>query len=236
MRMRRTLLAIGLTLVVTGALSVASAESPAHARGNMSYEITITNATRGQIMSPPILVVHDPAIKLFEVGQQASEDLAAVAEDADSAGLLAYLAGLSGNGVDDYAIADGVVMPGQSVTLDLDAGRGCRVLSLVSMLVTTNDGFVGLDSTPLHGCGVAITPSRNHRMAVDAAAYDAGSEANTESCDHIPGPPCGNPGVRVTEGAEGYVHVHAGIHGIADLMPAMQDWRNPAAEVWITRR
>jgi len=227
---------IALAFILTGALTTAWAESPAHARGSMSYEITVTNATRGQIMSPPILVVHDPAIKLFEVGQQASEDLAAVAEDADSAGLLAYLAGLSGNGVDDYAIADDVVMPGQSVTLELDAGRGCRVLSLVSMLVTTNDGFVGLDSIPLHGCGVAITPSRNHRMAVDAAAYDAGSEANTESCDHIPGPPCGNPGVRVTEGAEGYVHVHAGIHGIADLMPAMQDWRNPAAEVWITRR
>ena len=58
---------------------------------------------------------------------------------------------------------------------------------------------------------------------------DAQSEANTELCDHIPGPPCGNGGVRVPEGAEGYVHIHAGIHGIGDLAPSQFDWRNPRA-------
>lgn len=232
--MRKNMLAIATTFILCAGL--AAAESPAQARGNPSYEVTVTNVTRGQIMSPPIVVVHDPAIALFEVGQPASDELAAVAEDADAAGLLAYLAGMTGNGVDDYAIADDVVMPGQSVTLEVDARRGCRVLSLVSMLVTTNDGFVGIDSTPLNGCGTALTPSSRHRMAIDATAYDAGSEANTESCDDIPGPPCGSHFVRVTDGAEGFVHVHAGIHGIGDLEPAMHDWRNPAAEVWIARR
>lgn len=225
-----------LVLAVAAVTVEASDEGSALAR-RLWFDISITNATRGQIMSPPIVVVHDPAISLFEVGQAASADLAAVAEDADAAGLLAYLAGMMGSGVDDYAVADGVVMPGGSATLSVSAQRGCRVLSMVSMLVTTNDAFVGIESVPLHGCGSTITPSASRGpLKIDAVAYDAGSEANTESCDHIPGPPCGSPGVRVTDGAEGFVHVHAGIHGVADLDSAMRDWRNPAAEVRISRR
>lgn len=70
---------------------------------------------------------------------------------------------------------------------------------------------------------------------VEAEAYDAGSEANSESCTYIPGPPCGNAEVRDTGDAEGFVHVHAGVHGIGDLDPAMHDWRNPVAEITIKR-
>ena len=68
-----------------------------------------------------------------------------------------------------------------------------------------------------------------------AKAYDAGSEVHTESCDHIPGPPCGNPGNRLTEGAEGYVYPHSGIHGGEDLDPFMWDWNNPVALITIER-
>ena len=43
-------------------------------------------------------------------------------------------------------------------------------------------------------------------------AYDPGSEANSESCACIPGPPRGNH-LRDQAKAEGFVHAHAGIHG-----------------------
>ena len=49
---------------------------------------------------------------------------------------------------------------------------------------------------------------------MEAAAYDAGSEYNSEDCAFIPGPPFGNGGVRDTDGAEGYVQILSGIHGI----------------------
>ena len=61
--------------------------------------------------------------------------------------------------------------------------------------------------------------------------------ANTESCDDIPGPPCGN--INRVGGGEGYVSIHNGIHGTAggvetsDLSPANPDWRNPVAYVTI---
>ena len=41
--------------------------------------------------------------------------------------------------------------------------------------------------------------------------------------------------VRVEDTAEGYAHVHAGVHGIDDLVPSMHDWRNPTAYVTIKR-
>jgi len=41
----------------------------------------------------------------------------------------------------------------------------------------------------------------------------------------------GSPGI----GGEGFVHIHAGIHGIGDLLPARYDWRNPVAKVVIQR-
>ena len=66
-------------------------------------------------------------------------------------------------------------------------------------------------------------------------AYDAGSEADNELCAYRPGPPCGSVGVRATEGVEGFVHIHAGIHGGGDLNPATYDWRNPVAKVSIQR-
>jgi hypothetical protein len=68
-----------------------------------------------------------------------------------------------------------------------------------------------------------------------ADAYDAGSERNSELCRFIPGPPCGNANVHDPDSAEGYVHIHAGIHGSGDLDPSEFDWRNPVAQIVIQR-
>ena len=37
--------------------------------------------------------------------------------------------------------------------------------------------------------------------------------------------------MRDTEGAEGFVHIHSGIHGTGDLSPAEWDWQNPVVEI-----
>ena len=51
--------------------------------------------------------------------------------------------------------------------------------------------------------------------------------------EKISGTPCEN--VNSIGGGEGYVYVHAGIHGIASLVPAIHDWRNPVAHITIRR-
>jgi hypothetical protein len=106
------------------------------------------------------------------------------------------------------------------------------MISLAGMLVSTNDAFVGLDGYTLpFGLFNSLKDT-----SIDAPAFDAGSEANTESCAHIPGPPCGSPGVRVTDGAEGFVHVHRGIQGVGELDASTKDWRNPVARISIERK
>ena len=80
-----------------------------------------------------------------------------------------------------------------------------------------------------------FNPLREATVQYQTNAYDAGSEANNEICAFIPGPSCGIFFVRDPEGAEGYVHIHAGIHGIGDLSPAQFDWRNPGAKITIRR-
>jgi hypothetical protein len=89
------------------------------------------------------------------------------------------------------------------------------------MLAITNDGFVALNSVPARP-GTYMIP-----------VYDAGSEINDELAVNIPGP--GGEGYNSADG-EGFVHIHAGIHGIGDLPePENLDWRNPAAKITINR-
>ena len=69
---------------------------------------------------------------------------------------------------------------------------------------------------------------------LESPAYDAGSEANSESCEFIPGPPCGNH-VHDPAEAEGFIHISNGIQGTGDVCASESDWRNPVARVTITR-
>jgi hypothetical protein len=222
---RRILGTLGATaLILAGSTLPALALERGGLRdGGRTVSVTVTNVTRGQVLSPPIVVVHEPAIALFRLGEPAGPELAAVAEDADAAPLLALLGTLPQ--VHDVNVAAGVIPPGGSRTVEVAVTGRADVISVVGMLVTTNDAF--------YAATIPAIPARFDRGGVAAEAYDAGSEANTESCAHIPGPPCGNGGVRVTEGAEGFVHVHAGIHGGGDLDPATHDWRNPVAYVTV---
>jgi hypothetical protein len=211
------------TATATPTHNAAPRHWPAH------YEIRITNLTRGQVFSPAVAAVHtifqEP---LWKLGSPASSELAQVAEDAVNGPLVAKLK--ASNQVADVQtikFESGAIPPGKTGVGKVRGipGRANR-LSLVGMLVTTNDAFYGLNSVKL---------PRHGQSVFRAVAYDAGSEANNEKCAYIPGPPCGNGGKRMTTGAEGFVHVHAGIHGIADLIPARDDWRNPVALVEVRR-
>jgi len=188
-----------------------------------TYRITVTNVTANQIISPPIVVSHSPRTTLFQPGTSASPGLAALAEDADPG---MFLSELDANpSVLDWVMAETVLLPGDRVTLEIEANGAHPLLSAVGMLVTTNDAFFGLDSFEVTG--------GRWKKTTTAPAWDAGTEANTESCEHIPGPPCGNPFVRVPAGAEGTVRIHPGIHGQGDLTIAGYTWLNPAVAIRI---
>ncbi len=219
MKQRRYVFPLIIVMILVLANGICYADPK---RGGRSYEVTITNLTRGQIFSPPIVISHDRNFHLFTLGAPAGPQLYPLAEDGDTALLIDHIGDLAS--VFDYAVAEGAVEPGKSITLEIDTRGGFKFLSAAGMLVTTNDAFFAVRNVRVPAWGHA---------AVDAQAYDAGSEANSEDCAFIPGPPCGNGGIRDTVDAEGYVHIHAGIHGGANLTPAEHDWRNPVAEITI---
>ena len=100
------------------------------------------------------------------------------------------------------------------------------------MLIPTNDAFFAINGVPL--------PRGNDRLTLTALAYDSGSERNDELCVSIPGPyfaECGGSGGggAPVGGEEGYVHVHAGMHGIGNFSAAARDWRNPVALITVRR-
>ena len=196
-------------------------------RNGMEYEVTVTNLTKDQVLSPPVVATHRKTVAFFALGEPALDELVLVAEDG-MGGPLADLLNTLPEVYEAIATTD-PVPPGDSVTFDIESRGRFDQLSLAGMLVNTNDAFAAVDT-------VALPRGRNRSVAYYASAYDAGSEANNEHCDFIPGPACGGaPNERDTDSAEGFVYVHSGVHGIGDLDPAQHDWRNPVAKIVVKR-
>lgn len=195
---------------------------------NRSYEVRIVNITKDQVFSPPVLVTHSKRIALFKVGEEALHELVLVAEDGNGAPLADLVRTLPQ--VADAQANMAPIPPGMDATYVIHSKRGFDVFSVVAMLVNTNDAFFAIDSK-------SLPMSRNSRKTYYALGYDAGSEGNNEDCAYVPGPACamGSGNLRSTGDAEGYVHIHNGVHGIADLAADKYDWRNPVAKVTIKR-
>jgi hypothetical protein len=78
-----------LAMLTIGLLSVTAAGSD---DGGAKFEVTITNLTRGQTISRPVVATHTRnLVPLFTLGSPASPELVAVAEDANTEPLVARL-------------------------------------------------------------------------------------------------------------------------------------------------
>ena len=223
-----SLMAVAALVALTWGLVTAttSSSTPSFA-STATYEVSITNLTRGQPLSPVFIATHlKGADPLYTLGQPASAALAALAEDANTASILAAWNPETNAMVNETRLVTGnagSIRPGETVTATFTVSGTVRYISLASMLVSTNDAFIGANGVELY----------DRRMTL--VGYDAGSEANTEDCAYVPGPPCGSHVHDDTNEAEGFVHVHAGIHGGSGLDPAQHDWRNPVAVMVIER-
>lgn len=206
------------------------------------YEVTVTNITPGQPLTPPLLVVHDKNTEVYSVGHEASAELMQLAENGDFGPLVAMLEGA--DGVADIVHGEAPLVPANdpgetglshAETFTVTTDGHVAYLSYASMLVCTNDGFAGLDTVRL--------PLRE--KTVYAKAYDARTEMNTEDFADLV-PPC-QGAIGVTGDAEGtgqsspdtaedgVIIPHPGIMGGAGLEPETHAWSNPVAKIEITR-
>jgi hypothetical protein len=212
------------------------------------YEVTITNLTDGQPLTPPVVATHEGKHAVFDVGQPASVGVREIAENGNSAPLLAFLDADPFDQFGGFAesstgplVPEGV--PGdemfdQSATLEVSGKRSEQRLSWVSMLICTNDGFTGVD-------GVKLPDKVGKATTKMTDGYDSFTELNTEDyadivppCQGLIGDTSGEDGTGVSNPAlaeGGVIAHHAGIEGGADLDPEIHGWEDPVAEIRVER-
>lgn len=217
-----------------------------------TYRVTLVNLTDGQPFSPPVAATHDRSIRMFRVGRLASDELAKIAQAGNQVPMFSLF-----NSSDDVTdtvdvgapltpVEKAVDPPGpmgpfvDAATFEITAEPGDR-LSLATMLICTNDGFLGLD---------AVRLPRHGARAFLINGYDAGRENNTQVSEHLvnpcsalgpvplPGDPDGEldsgPGISTVPPVP--IHHHPNIQaGVGELSVAAHGWRDPVAVVVVSR-
>ncbi|PKG56695.1 spondin domain-containing protein [Shewanella sp. GutDb-MelDb] len=209
--------------------SSAPVEPPVVAPVMQDYSVMITNLTANQPMSPVAVVAQESGSRLWSTGMAASVALETLAESGDSS----ELAGETG--VNELFSGDGVLVPGatQSITMSLEQSSVAD-LSIVTMLVNTNDAFAG--TTGFNLSTLAVDDTTTLRVI----AYDAGTEANSEEKGTIPGPADGGEGFNAARDDNDKVHGHPGVisadDGLTDsVLSASHRFDNPVMMIKITR-
>jgi hypothetical protein len=200
--------------------------TPAPTPVTVSYEVTVTNLTQGQPLSPIAVILHD-AGNFWEIGQATSVALEKLAESGSNTDFLAL------NGVAASASGEGLLMPGISETINVSIEDDTSaMLTVAAMLGKTNDGFTGLNAVSLADLQVGDSWSKT------TFAYDAGTEANTESMATLGS--AGGEGYNPMRDDLGFVTMHPGVVSVDDGLPTSaltqaQRFDNPVAMVRITR-
>jgi len=209
-----------LSALLIGSLGVFSgcldSNSDKMEEGSYTYSVKVTNLTAAQPMSPVVV----SSAPLFSVGESASMGLEKLAEGGDNSDLV------NENSVSGTKL----IMPSQNDEVMIDTK--VQKLSLASMLVKTNDAFVGLDSYNLSSLDL------NSVVEITLPVYDAGTEENSESNSTVPG--LGGEGFNSTRESINQVSIHSGIISkdeglISSNLSAMDKFNNPATRVIITR-
>ncbi len=208
--------------------------------------VRIVNLTNGIYFTPFLVAVHPAGSSLFTTGQPASASLQMMAEGGSTAGLVTDMQALGATISDNPA--GGLLGPGSSTNVDLNTdGTSNVMLSVVAMLLPTNDGFAALNAVEI--------PTSPGTYVYNLPAYDAGTEANDElitggGAPGVAGIPVdpgansgtGGTGVAMTD-ANTNVHIHRNVlgdmdnaAGISDLDNRIHRWLNPVVRVILTVR
>lgn len=205
---------------------------PPPAPANAVFEVTVRNLTIGQPLSPLAVIAHNSSFRAFMVGQAASPGLEVLAEGGDNSDFLAEIDGRA------ETSGEGPVGPGASATvaleLDSDDPTGA-LLTVMSMLVNTNDAITGINGLDLSAMAVGDSVMQS------TVAYDAGTEANSEAAGTIPGPADGGEGFNpARDDIADQVTMHGGVVSGDDtlgdsVLDQSHRFDNPVARFTVTR-
>lgn len=226
------------------AAMLAASLAAAPAANAVDFDVEISNLSNSIYFTPFLVAAHPAGNNLFVTGQPASANLQAMAEGGDTSGLEADVTALGATIVANPA--GGLLAPASSTSFNMNTdGTSNDRLSIVSMLLPTNDGFAGLNAIEI--------PTAAGTYTFNVNAYDAGTEANDElitgggmpGVAGIPFDPAGVAGTggtgAATADANPNVHIHRGTLGDTDAAAGTSDldsrvhrWLNPIIRVTIT--
>jgi hypothetical protein len=223
-----------------GSMSSVSLEDSTPAENtNVEFEITLTNLTAGQPLSPAAIILHDQEWHSFKTGHVASNELEQLAEGGDNNPILSM-----SREDDQVFLAEsgtGIIAPGHYETFQVHTSEnnlGTLSLSVLSMLVNSNDAIVALNGETLSSLDI------NESTSFDLLTYDTGTEANSETADTIPGP-AADGGLRegynsVRDDVRNAIYVHAGVvtndDGLSSsTLSEIHRWDHPAVNVKVER-
>lgn len=220
--MKRLIAALGITslLLISGCDDDASVTP--------SYQVTVTNVTNNQPLSPLLLVLHGSEYQPVVSGQSASIGLEVLAESGNNTMMMSEAISADATAIS----GEGLMLPGASEQFEVTSDE--MQLSLISMLVNSNDAIATIEGLKLD----KIVLGESH--TVYAIAYDAGTEGNSEAASDIPGPAGGGEGYNVVRDDVDVVHIHPGILSQADGNPSStldesHRFSSPIAKVVIER-
>lgn len=178
-----------------------------------SFRVTLINASSAQILSPAAVILSHDRTNLFHIGMPASPALEKLAEAGMPGDLIATQ-------TDATTFTTEPTPPGMSTSFEITAPADHKLFSLAAMPVYTNDAIAAV-----HDIAIGHLMA-GESMIVTAAVYDAGTEANSESLNTIPGPAIGGEGFNSSrEGERDFVAMHPGIVGNTELSTSVLDER-----------
>jgi hypothetical protein len=241
LRQQLTITLLGACLVMAGCNNHNddNDSAPGAPQTMAGYNITVTNLTAAQPLSPAAVALHSNSWQSFVTGQPASTDLEQLAEGGDNSAWLATAS--ASTEVYGSVGGTGAIPPGGSETLNVKVDEdkvGTLYVTVVSMLVNTNDALAAVNKQNIASMAVG------DKVSFNALSYDSGTEANSETADTIPGPAATGGAQEgfnaVRDDVRDAVYVHAGVITaddglISSALTAVHRWDHPAIRVTVER-
>ena len=195
----------------------------------LSYKITVSNLTYGQPMSPIVVAYHDMGTAIYKVGEKATVGLEKLAEGGDNSAFLSELSKQSF--IAEYQSGTKLIKPSEKDTVIIESQKA-ECISVASMFVNTNDGFVGINCVNVSQMKV------NDKKVAYLTTYDAGTEANTETKETVAG--LEGEGFNSNRDDKDFISVHAGVITkddglLTSGLTQSHKWDNPSAFILIER-
>ena len=184
-----------------------------------SFEVgaTIENKTKGQPITPPVVVAHDKNVDILNYTRPRElAGIAALSEIGDGAELMDTLASRPGVVSVTQWRTGGPIDPGESYSGNVRAFAGNKI-TVLGMFACTNDGYI-VASAEVEGSSLRVSSTPSQAMV-----FDSGAENNDETADTVP---ClGGASAGLSEGpGENQRSEHPGIAGTGDLQTAIHGW------------